>query len=177
MEEGVSVFSLPNTVLARKCLTQSEFKFVLKYFGINSYMAHPESVLLGMLFDENRLVKAEAVNLILSAKKPGKKPRKFILPILKFNAEQYHKMIDWTKVKITIPAPVKHFSKEELRKCIAGNDLEIVHIPCHSTNNERYLCVSVVEFSIILPQVLEIHVLYLREFTLHVLENITIRSV
>ena len=134
-----SVFSLPITVLARKCLTQSEFKFVLKYFGINSYMAHPESVLLGMLFDENRLVKAEAVNLILSAKKPGKKPRKFILPELKFNAQKYNEMINWSKVKkITVPAPVKHFTKQELRSCIAGNDLKITHIPCHSTNNERY---------------------------------------
>ena len=101
-------------------------------------MAHPESVLLAMLFDSNRLVRAEAVDLILSAKKPGKRPRKFILPDLKYNAKSYHEMIDWTKVKITVPAPVKHFTKEELRRCISGNDLEITHIPCHSTNNERY---------------------------------------
>ena len=103
-------------------------------------MAHHESILLAMLFDENRLVRSEAVNLILSAKKPGKKPRKFILPDLKFDAKNYHEMIEWKKAKITVPAAVKHFTKEELRSCIAGNDLEIVHIPCHSTNNERYIC-------------------------------------
>ena len=101
-------------------------------------MAHPESVLLAMLFDSNRLVRAEAVDLILSAKKPGKKPRKFIKPNLNFGAKEYYKMIDWKKVKITVPAPVKMFSKEELKSCIAGDDLKIDHIPCHSTNNERY---------------------------------------
>ena len=133
-------FFLLYLVLARNCLTQSEFEFIKKYFRINSYMAHPESILLGMLFDENRLVRAEAVDLILSAKKPGKKPRKFILPDLKFNAKTYHKMIDWKNVKkITVPAAVKKFTKEELRSCIAGNNLDIPHIPCHSTNNERYI--------------------------------------
>ena len=116
-------------------------------------MAHPESILLAMLFDSNRLVRAEAVDLILSAKKPGKRPRKFILPDLKFDAKKYHKMIDWKKVKITIPAPIKMFTKEELKSCISGNDLEITHIPCHSTNNERYLYVSVVSFLVILPQI------------------------
>ena len=102
-------------------------------------MAHHESILLGMLFDENRLVRAEAVDLILSAKKPGKKPRKFLLPSLKFTAKDYHKMIDWKNVRITVPAPVKMFTKDELRSCIAGNDLDVIHIPCHSTNNERYV--------------------------------------
>ena len=126
-------------MLARKCLTQSEFVFVQKYFKINSYMAHPESVLLAMLFDENRSVRAKAVDMSLSAKKPGKRPRKFVLPDLKFKAKNYHEMIGWSKVKkITVPASVKHFTKEELRKCITESDLEIVHIPCHSTNNERY---------------------------------------
>ena len=101
-------------------------------------MAHPESILLAMLFDEKRTVRAKAVDLILSAKKPGKRPRKFINPDLKFNSKTYNEMIDWKKVKITVPAPVKMFTKEELRSCIAGKDLEIAKIPCHSTNNERY---------------------------------------
>ena len=102
-------------------------------------MAHPESILLAMLFDKSRLVREEAVELILSAKKPGKRPRKFLKPDLKFDAKKYHKMIDLKKVTITVPAPVKHFTKEELRSCITGSDLEIDKIPCHSTNNERYL--------------------------------------
>ena len=106
-------------------------------------MAHPESMLLAMLFDSNRAVRSKAVDLILSAKKQGKRPRKFIKPELKYNAENYHELIDWKKVKITVPAPVKKFTKEELRSCIAGNDLDIVHIPCHSTNNERYTYVLV----------------------------------
>ena len=103
-------------------------------------MAHPESILLAMLFDENRLVREKAVDMILLAKKkkPGKKPRKFVKPTLKFDAKCYSEMIDWKKVKITVPAAVKHFTKEELRSCIAGNNLDIIHIPCHSTNNERY---------------------------------------
>ena len=102
-------------------------------------MAHPESILLAMLFDNDRSVRSKAVDLILSAKKPGKRPRKFILPDLKFNSKKYNDMIDWKKIKITVPAPVKMFTKEELRSCIAGNDLEVCHIPCHSTNNERYI--------------------------------------
>ena len=125
------------TVLARECLTKSEFEFIKYYFWNNSYMAHPESILLAMLFDSNRSVRAEGVDLILSAKKPGKRPRKFIKHELKFNAKNYHELIDWKKVNVTVPAPVKHFTKEELKSCIAGNDLDIVKIPCHSTNNER----------------------------------------
>ena len=132
-------------------MTKSEFDFIKKYFRINSYMAHPESILLAMLFDGNRLVRAEAVNLILPAKKkkPPKRPRKFILPDLKFDAKEYHKMIDWKKVKITVPAAVKMFTKEELKSCIAGDDLEIDHIPCHSTNNERYIHIMVKKPSIV----------------------------
>ena len=126
-------------VLAKECLTKSEFEFVKYYFWNNSYMAHPESILLAMLFDSNRSVRAKAVDLILSAKKPGKKPRKFVKPDLKYDAKNYYEMIDWKKIKITVPAPVKKFTKEELRSCIAGNDLDIPHIPCHSTNNERYI--------------------------------------
>ena len=131
------IFLSFHIALAREHLTKSEFEFVKTYFQINCYMAHPESILLAMLFDSNRLVRAEAVDLILSAKKPGKRPRKFIKPDLKFNAKVYHKMIDWKKIKITVPAPVKMFTKEELKSCITGNDLDVVHIPCHSTNNER----------------------------------------
>ena len=125
-------------MLARKTLTRSEFVFIQTYFKINSFMAHPESILLAMLFDDDRSVRARAVDLILSAKKPGKRPRKFILPDLKFNSKKYNEMIDWKKIKITVPAAVKMFTKQELRSCIAGNDLKIDHIPCHSTNNERY---------------------------------------
>ena len=100
-------------------------------------MAHHESVLLAMLFDENRLVRSQAVDLILSAKKPGKRPRKFILPDLKFNSKSYNEMIDWKTIKLTVPAPIKMFTKEELRNCIHGNNLDIPFIPCHSINNER----------------------------------------
>ena len=52
-------------VLARDCLSVADFKFVQKYFTINSYMAHPESILLGMLFDKSTEIRQKAVDVII----------------------------------------------------------------------------------------------------------------
>ena len=127
-------------VLARDCLTKVEFKFVQQYFTINSFMAHPESILLAMLFDKNPVVRKKAVDTILLArkKKPGKKIRKFVVPNLKFQSTTYYEMIDWNKVKkITEPAPIRKFTNEQLKNSIYGEDLNIGFVPNHSTDNER----------------------------------------
>ena len=127
-------------------------------------MAHPESILLGMLFDTNPEVRKKAVDVIIQIKKKkstAKFPRKFFKPKLNFEAQHYYEMISFdnnalvysTKPlkipktnpaqykeqykKITIPPLVKNFSEEELKNCIHGKNLEIPFIPCHSINNER----------------------------------------
>ena len=128
-------------VLARDCLSAVDFKFVQKYFTINSFMAHPESILLGMLFDQSTEIRQKAVDVIIDVKKKkstAKNPRKFIIPTLNFEATKYYQMIRLDQVKkITIPPLVKNFTAEELRSCIHGKNLEIPFIPCHSINNER----------------------------------------
>ena len=150
--------------MARECLSASDFKFVQKYFSINSFMAHPESVLLGMLFDKNPEVRKKAVDIIIQVRKKkstAKLPRKFFKPKLNFEAQEYYEMIFFdndslvystkpVKIpkteppqfkqqfkKITIPPLVKNFSDDELRSCIHGKNLDIPFIPCHSINNER----------------------------------------
>ena len=150
------------TALARECLSASDFKYVQKYFSINSFMAHPESILLAMLFDKNPEVRKKAVDVIIQVKKKkstAKLPRKFFKPKLNFEAQEYYQMINIdtnalvysTKPlkipntaqfkeqckKITIPPLVKDFSDAELKSCIHGKNLEIPFIPCHSINNER----------------------------------------
>ena len=151
-------------ILARECLSPADFKFVQKYFTINSFMAHPESILLGMLFDKSPEVRKKAVDVIIQLRKKkskAKKPRIFFKPKLNFEAQEYYEMIyiDTNALaystkplkipktnpaqfkeqckKITIPPLVKNFSDEELKSCIHGKNLDIPFIPCHSINNER----------------------------------------
>ena len=127
-------------------------------------MAHPESILLGMLFDKSPIIRKKAVEVIIQVKKKkstAKLPRKFFKPKLNFEAENYYDMIFFdnnalvysTKPfkipkteppqfkeqfkPITIPPLIKDFSNEELKNCIHGNNLDIPFIPCHSINNER----------------------------------------
>ena len=125
-------------------------------------MAHPESILLGMLFDKSPEVRKKAVDVIIQVKKKkstAKLPRTFFKPKLNFDAQEYYEMIYFdnnalvysttprkipkTKQfieqfkKITIPPLIKNFSEEELKSCIHGKNLEIPFIPCHSINNER----------------------------------------
>ena len=128
-------------------------------------MAHPESILLAMLFDKNPEVRKKAVDVIIQVKKKkstAKLPRTFFKPKLNFEAKNYYDMVYFdnnalvystkplkipkTKPvqfkeqfkKITIPPLIKNFSEEELKNCIHGKNLEIPFIPCHSINNERY---------------------------------------
>ena len=151
-------------ILARECLSPADFKFVQKYFSINSFMAHPESILLGMLFDKSPEVRKKAVDIIIAVRKKkstAKLPRTFFKPKLNFKAEEYYQMIYFDdnalsystrplkipkteppkfkpqSKKITIPPLVKNFSDEELKSCIHGKNLDIPFIPCHSINNER----------------------------------------
>ena len=73
-----------------------------------------------MLFDENRSVRAKAVDLILSAKKPGKRPRKFIKPDLKFNSKKYNEMIDWKNIKINDLKIKMQINKKLTEPCVNG---------------------------------------------------------
>ena len=142
-------------VLARECLSAPDFKYVQTYFSINSFMAHPESILLAMLFDKSPEVRKKAVDVIIQVKKKkstAKLPRKFFKPQLNFEAQKYYEMVYFdnnalvysTKPRktvqfknITIPPLVRNFSEEELKSCINGKNLDIPFIPCHSINNER----------------------------------------
>ena len=78
-------------VLARECLSAPDFKYVQTYFSINSFMAHPESILLAMLFDKSPEVRKKAVDVIIQVKKKkstAKLPRQFFRPKLNFEAEK-----------------------------------------------------------------------------------------
>ena len=83
------------SVLARNCLTKSDFDFAWKYFEVNCYTLHPEWLLLSMLSDPNEDVRKMAVDKILvfrqSEKPDGVRTR--VLPALKKNATKYYETI------------------------------------------------------------------------------------
>lgn len=83
----------------------------------NSYMAHPESILLAMLFDDEPEICETAIQRIEKARgeRDPSKVRPFERPSVNFTAANYTDLIDWTKTKVTEPPLVAFFSVEGMR--------------------------------------------------------------
>ncbi|GBM51875.1 hypothetical protein AVEN_186167-1 [Araneus ventricosus] len=94
-----------------------------------------------MLADERRHIRELAVRRILKAKGSSStvKLRRFVVPKLKFKANQHINMIDWFKCDVTEPPITDHLAVEE-QKSIAENasikDRQIYKFPCHSQSVE-----------------------------------------
>ena len=132
--------------LAREILPKKQMETYKTVFKNNCFFAHPENVLLAMMFDNTIAMRLEAVEKILAARnrqKKAKTVRKFILPKkhIDFEATHYSRMIDWSKLKpreITEPPLLRKYSDNELRDFAEGTiELPKSEIPCHSQSVER----------------------------------------
>ena len=84
----------------RQYLNGTDLQVVQKSVAHNSYMAHPENVILCMLGDQDPAIRAEAVQMVLHMRdRRGAGPvRRFHKPTIMFEAEHYTELVDGTSV-------------------------------------------------------------------------------
>ncbi|KAB0805378.1 hypothetical protein PPYR_02348 [Photinus pyralis] len=114
----------------------------------NSYFAHPENILLGMLGDTREHIRELAVRRILKARRSNIQqfPRQFEVPnSLNINASCYTDLIDWSWGTLVINEPPLTIG---LSEAVLLNDFvknpgtsmrfsEIKSYPCHTQAVER----------------------------------------
>lgn len=110
----------------------------------NSFFAHPENLLVAMLFDTREHIRNISLNRIIQARNNGgsSSVRTFNLPVLNFFAEDYTEMIDWKNCDITPPPFLSKISDKNLQIMVKNNCIELPNLPCHTQSVER--CVKLV---------------------------------
>ena len=99
----------------------------------NSFFAHPENLLLAMLYDDRPLIQQVAQDTILQARAQATVREKFQVPLLNFDAGDYVNLIDWEATVATEPPLLRGIELENL------SDMDF---PCHTQAVER--CVKLV---------------------------------
>lgn len=112
----------------------------------NGYFGNPENVLIAMLADERQEIRNLAYRRILKARlEKNYGLRKFKVPSLNFDAEDYTDLINWQDHQITEPPLTLNISNEFLEN-IVENGLSTHHnikdFPCHTQAVER--CIKLV---------------------------------
>jgi hypothetical protein len=110
----------------------------------NAYFAHPENLLLSMLSDQRMHIRELGLRRILKARTVNsRKIRKFDIPKLNFDAQDYTDLIDWQNVTVTSPPLLMKVPDDEVKASIlSGNPLEFEKLPCHTQAVER--CIKLV---------------------------------
>lgn len=136
-------------------LSEKNRMIVYESIQRNGFFAHHENLLLAMIRDKNKKIRTLAYRRILKARmNRDNKPvslngvRKFVVPEIKFGAQNYHSMINWTTTQITEPPLTTKFSQQELQALAENGEhsalwhSEQFSIPCHTQAVER--CVKLV---------------------------------
>ena len=128
-------------VWARETFNEEEWVLVEACFCRNSYMAHPESILISGVCDESVEVRKKCVEIIIEARQRSSgEVRQYFAPnkLLVFNAKTYLDMVDLRLKSIVTPPPLlENYSDNTLRRVALQGPIYIPAIPCHSVNNER----------------------------------------
>ena len=116
---------------------------VKETFQWNGYSAHIENVLLALVCDTDvdGKVRQQAINIIgQRRKKTLKTVRKFIKPVINFEAESYYTMIDlrkFTPRQFASPPLLRDYSMEAIKEMKFEDNFW--RIPCHSQSVERWV--------------------------------------
>ena len=106
----------------------------------NAYWAHSEVLLLSMLADQSKDIRAKAVDKILKLRgdsdQGDDQPRLYEVPKLRFNAKDYTEMIDWKKEKIYEPVLTVKLSRAELLD-LKDSPLILPRYPSNTQSVER----------------------------------------
>ncbi|KAI2809431.1 hypothetical protein BLOT_000580 [Blomia tropicalis] len=140
-----------NMVSWSRYLDESLKEVVDKSLSDNCYFAHPENIILAMLFDESYRVKKKAIMLIQQIRKQNEdnqlivhekrgrgrpkkslKVREFTLPSLNLEATSYHDLINWTTTKLYEPPLTMGLSLSEIESGLDRPDFY-----CHTQDVER----------------------------------------
>lgn len=108
-------------------------KIVEKSIQQNGFFAHPENILLAMVYDDDLRVRGRAVNLL---KYVSTTERQFVVPKINFKATKYENMVSWESIEITRPPLFSGF-KELMNLKESPYGEEVRSIPCHSQAVER----------------------------------------
>lgn len=128
-------------VWAREYFTQEELDLVEKCFCTNSFMAHPESILLAGICDENQAVRVKCAEIIIDARNRDDGEIRHYYPpnqALNLKANTYLEMVDLRlKSLVTAPPLLRNYDNQSLYELAKQGKIDIPNIPCHSVNNER----------------------------------------
>lgn len=123
-------------------LRQDEKRVFQRIMQVNCFSAHPESILIAMLTDDDPSVRKRAVLKILKIrkKKISDSVRKFVLPKIKFNATSYIDIIDWKVESFTEPPLTMSFTRNQLLKSVKSGEILIFpDIPNNTQGVERMI--------------------------------------
>ena len=142
------------TILRVKQLRERSQLLVKEVIQRNAFFAHPENVLLAMVYDDDSATRKLGWEKMLSAKratgvkntrsktkgqKKGRKIRQFLVPDVNFAAEKYYDIINWTKV--TVPPLLGMLSEDDIERNMNGSkyhsSVSVLRMPCHSQAVER----------------------------------------
>lgn len=112
----------------------------------NKFFAHPENVLLAMIFDNRRPIRELGLRRIIEARRvKSNSVRVFKLPKRNFQAADYIDIIIWAESQITPPPILDNVSDKVIKEMVEKerlNDIAIPAFPCHTQAVER--CVKLV---------------------------------
>lgn len=100
----------------------------------NAFFAHPENLLVSMMFDNRDHIRELALRRIIEARNTVRsiKRRIFKPPKINFCAKDYTKIIMWDECQVTEPPVFRHISEVDLEMMAKGRSLEIADFPCHT---------------------------------------------
>ena len=122
-----------------------------KSIQTNCYFVHPENILLAMLGDKKKTVRAEAVRMITKVRRLGRPTndiREFHLPELNFSAKNYYELVNFygkrgsilmykskSRGTLAVTEPPLLMKCRDLKQFIS-KPLSL-HYPCHTQSVER----------------------------------------
>jgi len=125
-------------VLASQQLDEKYRLIVQRCLSMNAYSAHSENILLAMIFDEREHVNENVLKLLKKANNHNSSTiRKFSLPQLNFQAENYFDLIDFEE-GLSMPPCLSNtdFSNASIHE-LRSTCSFLRHVPCHSQSVER----------------------------------------
>ena len=125
-------------------LPETERVVVDKCVQRNAFFSHPENILLSMLTDDREEIRELAARRIKLARqslvKDSAEIRKFIVPSLKFDADDYHSLVNWQELPRTQPPMLKDVGDDEIENAIKSpRKWTLDDFPCHSQSVERHV--------------------------------------
>ena len=114
---------------------------VNKVLQRNAFFAHPENILIAMLFDDEEHVRELEWRQVLKTRISATTKRgTFIVPKLLLNSQKYYEIIDWQCTAISEPPVLKRISNVVIENHIKSRMLPqelFPMFPCHTQAVER----------------------------------------